>query len=83
LAADVKSVSSRGWNALESQQKLSRPQSSCHFAGVVLQNLMDVGAELAGLRQSMIRKSAKRFSFATNAVRVCAEIMLKQEPEAR
>ncbi len=28
--------------------------------------------------QSMIRKSVKRFSLATNAERVCAEIMLKQ-----
>jgi hypothetical protein len=31
----------------------------------------------------MIRKSAKRFSLATNAERVCAEIMLKQQAEAR
>jgi hypothetical protein len=27
----------------------------------------------------MIRKSVKRFSLATNAERVCAEIMLKQQ----
>ncbi|NEV00236.1 hypothetical protein [Bradyrhizobium uaiense] len=33
--------------------------------------------------QSMIRKSAKRFSLATNAERVCAEIMLKQRAKAR
>ena len=33
--------------------------------------------------QSMIGKSARRFSLATNAERVCAEIMLKQQPEAR
>jgi hypothetical protein len=32
---------------------------------------------------SMIRKSAKRFSLATNAERVCAEIMRKQQPKAR
>ncbi|MGF6434297.1 hypothetical protein ABIE91_009517 [Bradyrhizobium elkanii] len=31
----------------------------------------------------MIRKSAKRFSLATNAGRVCAEIMLKQRAKAR
>ena len=30
-------------------------------------------------RHSMIRKSAKRFSLATNAKGVCAEIMLKQK----
>jgi len=30
----------------------------------------------------MIRKSVKRFSLATNAERVCAEIMLKQESKA-
>jgi hypothetical protein len=29
----------------------------------------------------MIRTSEHRFSVATNAERVCAEIMLKQEPE--
>jgi hypothetical protein len=29
------------------------------------------------------RKSVKRFSLATNAERVCAEIMLKQETKAR
>ena len=29
----------------------------------------------------MIRKSGHRFSVATNAERICAEIMLKQEPE--
>jgi len=29
----------------------------------------------------MIRKSAKRFSLATNAEGVCAEIMLKQTDE--
>ena len=29
----------------------------------------------------MIRKSEHRFSVATNAERVCAEIMLKPEPE--
>jgi len=29
----------------------------------------------------MIRKSSNRFSLATNAERVCAEIMLKQENE--
>jgi hypothetical protein len=32
---------------------------------------------LPGGRQSMIRKSGRRFSLATNAERVCAEIMLK------
>jgi hypothetical protein len=31
----------------------------------------------------MIRKSGYRFSLATNAERVCAEIMLKQEARAR
>jgi hypothetical protein len=30
----------------------------------------------------MIRKSGYRFSLATNAERVCAEIMLKQEGRA-
>ena len=35
------------------------------------------------LFQSMIRKSGYRFSLATNAERVCAEIMLKQEARAR
>jgi hypothetical protein len=30
-------------------------------------------------RWSMIRKSGNRFSLATNAERVCAEIMLKQK----
>jgi hypothetical protein len=30
----------------------------------------------------MIRKSVKRFSLATNAERVCAEIMPKQEAKA-
>jgi hypothetical protein len=30
----------------------------------------------------MIRKSAKRFSLATNAEHVCAEIMLKQQAKA-
>jgi len=29
----------------------------------------------------MIRESGNRFSLATNAERVCAEIMLKQENE--
>jgi hypothetical protein len=32
-------------------------------------------------RSSMIRKSGNRFSLATNAKRVCAEIMLKQRDE--
>jgi hypothetical protein len=32
-------------------------------------------------RQSMIRKSGNRFFLATNAERVCAEIMLKQRDE--
>jgi hypothetical protein len=31
----------------------------------------------------MIRKSGHRFSLATNAERVCAEIMLKQKDRAR
>jgi hypothetical protein len=31
--------------------------------------------------ESMIRKSGNRFSLATNAERVCAEIMLKQRDE--
>jgi hypothetical protein len=31
----------------------------------------------------MIRKSVERFSLATNAERVCAEIMLKQKAGAR
>src|SRR5215471_3241834 len=31
----------------------------------------------------MIRKSVQRFSLATNAERVCAEIMLKQRARAR
>ena len=31
--------------------------------------------------QSMIRKSGNRFSLATNAKLVCAEIMLKQKDE--
>jgi hypothetical protein len=31
----------------------------------------------------MIRKSGNRFSLATNAERVCAEIMLKQEDGRR
>jgi hypothetical protein len=30
----------------------------------------------------MIRKSGNRFSLATNAERVCAEIMLKQQTRA-
>jgi hypothetical protein len=30
----------------------------------------------------MIRKSGHRFSLATNAERVCAEIMLKQKDES-
>jgi hypothetical protein len=33
--------------------------------------------------KSMIRKSGNRFSLATNAERVCAEIMLKQQRGAR
>jgi len=35
------------------------------------------------LRQSMTRKSGDRFSLATNAGGVCAEIMLKQEDGRR
>ena len=35
------------------------------------------------LIKSMIRKSGYRFSLATNAERVCAEIMLKQEDDRR
>jgi hypothetical protein len=31
----------------------------------------------------MIRKSGDRFSLATNAERVCAEITLNQRPKAR
>jgi hypothetical protein len=38
---------------------------------------------LFGSSESMIRKSVQRFSVATNAERVCAEIMLNQKPEAR
>jgi hypothetical protein len=33
--------------------------------------------------QSMIRKSVQRFSLATNAERVCAEIMLDQRAKVR
>jgi hypothetical protein len=31
----------------------------------------------------MIRESGYRFSLATNAERICAEIMLNQKPKAR
>jgi hypothetical protein len=49
-----------------SQERLTGPPLSAHLA----------------VRQSMIRKSGYRFSLATNAERVCAEIMLKQNDRA-
>jgi hypothetical protein len=38
---------------------------------------------LLAFHQSMIRKRGYRFSLATNAERVCAEIMLKSEDDRR
>jgi DNA-binding HxlR family transcriptional regulator len=42
-------------------------------------NLSEPAALANAAEYSMIRKSVKRFSLATNAERVCAEIMLKQK----
>jgi hypothetical protein len=50
-------------------QRLACDRGNCGLADARLQ------------AQSMIRKSGSRFSLATNAERVCAEIMLKQRDE--
>ena len=44
---------------------------------------LDQGLVVKKYGLGMIRKSVKRFSLATNAERVCAEIMPKQETKAR
>ncbi len=41
---------------------------------------MDVQVSMIRIRTAALAPSAQRLSLATNAERVCAEIMLKNEP---
>src|SRR5882724_7537056 len=60
------------------------PESSKAAASAAVRQfaIRPVRSAMVRSYQSMIRKSGHRFSLATNAERVCAEIMLKQEDRA-